>query len=93
VPLDNAPECESLAFNNVIDGYRQFTGPANLAGKRIISSETGAELGQVYQQTVPDLLWYFKRSMAGSVNQLVIHGYPYSGEVSKQASKQLHNYM
>ena len=52
-----------------------------MAGKRVISSETGAEISQTYQQTLPDLLWYFKRSLAGSVNQLVIHGYPYSGQV------------
>ena len=42
VPYVNAPECETLAFLGSVNGYRQFAGPANLAGKRIISSELGA---------------------------------------------------
>jgi hypothetical protein len=79
VPYVNAPECETLAFSGNIDGYRQFAGPANLAGKRIISSESGAVFGQAYQQKIPEILSYFKTSFAGSVNQFVIHGYPYSG--------------
>lgn len=29
VPSVNAPECESLGFDHVIDAYRQFSGPAN----------------------------------------------------------------
>lgn len=46
IPDVDAPECESLGFNHNIDDYRQFTGPANLAGKRVISSECGAISGQ-----------------------------------------------
>jgi len=79
IPYVNAPECETLAFNDNIDGYKQFSGPANLAGKRIISSESGAAFGQPYQQTIPDLLSGFKRSIAGGVNNFIVHGYPYSG--------------
>lgn len=79
VPYANAPECETLGFNHNIDGYKQYAGPANLAGKRIISSEAGAISGYVYQQTLPDLLWDIKRSIAGGVNQYILHGYPYSG--------------
>lgn len=79
IPKVNAPECESLGFNHLIDGYRQYAGPANLAGKRVISSELGANIEDVYQQTMPNLLWDFKRSIAGGVNQFVLHGYPYSG--------------
>lgn len=30
VPYVNAPECESLGFGHLIDGYRQYSGPANL---------------------------------------------------------------
>lgn len=80
IPLVNAPECECLAFFNSIDGYRQYSGPANLAGKRIISTECGATAG-TYGQTLPDLLWAFKRSLAGSVNNIIIHGYSYAGSV------------
>ncbi|KAK3647114.1 hypothetical protein LTR56_008282 [Elasticomyces elasticus] len=79
VPHVNAPECESLGFGHLIDGYRQYTGPANLAGKRIISSELGAQGGEAYPQTLPELIWDIKRSIVGSVNQFVLHGYPFSG--------------
>lgn len=79
IPLVNAPECETLAFSHNIDGYRQFAGPANLAGKRIISSECGANVAQIYQQTVPELLWDIKRSVSGGVNQFILHGFPVSG--------------
>ncbi|KAK4555453.1 hypothetical protein LTR86_007205 [Recurvomyces mirabilis] len=79
VPHVNAPECESLGFNHLIDGYRQYSGPTNLAGKRVISSELGAQRNEVYSQTLPELIWDIKRSIVGSVNQFVLHGYPFSG--------------
>lgn len=71
VPAVNGPECESLGFNHVIDAYRQFAGPANLAGKRIISSELGAQRNEPYSQTMPELIWDVKRSIVGSVNNYV----------------------
>lgn len=80
VPLVNAPECETLGFFHIIDVYRQYSGPANLAGKRVISSECGANYAEIYQQSVPELLWDVKRSVAGGVNQFVLHGYPVSGD-------------
>ncbi|GKZ68760.1 hypothetical protein AnigIFM50267_003505 [Aspergillus niger] len=79
VPYVNGPECETLGFSDNIDSYRQFAGPAHLAGKRIITNEAGAELSKVYQESIPELLWTLKRSFAGSVNQFVLHGYPNSG--------------
>lgn len=79
IPEINVPECECLDFADNIDAYRQFSGAANLAGKRIISSECGANRGAAFQQTVPSLLWELKRSFAGGVNQFNLHGYPYSG--------------
>lgn len=79
IPLVNQPECESLGFDHNIDAYRQYSGPANLAGKRIISSETGANFGEDYQETIPELLWDVKRLLVGSVNHNVFHGWPYSG--------------
>jgi hypothetical protein len=79
IPYVNAPECETLAFLSNVDGYRQFAGPANLAGKRIISSESGAQVALDYQQTIYNIVQYFKRSIAGGVNQFIIHGYPHTG--------------
>ena len=79
IPYVNGPECETLGFSNNIDSYKQFAGPAHLAGKRIISNEAGAEMAKVYQEPIPELLWTLKRALAGSVNQFVLHGYPNSG--------------
>lgn len=79
IPDVDAPETETLGFAHNIDSYRQFAGPANLAGKRVISSEAGAVMLQAYQQTIPELLWDLKRSIIGGVNSFVLHGYPYSG--------------
>lgn len=52
-----------------------------MAGKRVISSECGANVAESYQQPLPELLWDFKRSLVGSINQFVLHGYAYSGDV------------
>ena len=79
IPDVDAPECESLGFGNNIDGYRQFAGPANLAGKRVISSECGAFMYTAYQLPISELLWAIKRSFVGGVNAFVLHGMPFSG--------------
>lgn len=80
IPLVDAPECESLGFGHLIDGYKQFAGAANLAGRHVISSELGAEPGEVFAQTLPELIWDVKRSIVGGINQFVYHGFPYSGD-------------
>ena len=82
VPIVAAPELESLDFSDLIDAYRQYAGPAHLAGRRVVSSECGAVRGEAFAQTLPELLWHVKRSFAGSVNMFVLHGFPYSGNVS-----------
>ncbi|RAK79989.1 uncharacterized protein BO72DRAFT_525668 [Aspergillus fijiensis CBS 313.89] len=79
IPAVNGPETETLGFSNLLDGYRQFAGPAHLAGKRIVSSEAGAIMGSVYQETIDELLWGLKRSLAGSVNNFILHGWPMGG--------------
>lgn len=79
VPYVSGPECETLAFVDNMDAYRQFSGPANLAGKRVISNEGGALMGVTYQQSIPDVLWTFKRAIAASINNFILHGYPFSG--------------
>lgn len=71
VPFVDVPECESLGFDHVIDAYRQFSGPANLAGKRVISSELGAQKEEVFSQTLPELIWDVNRSIVGSINNMV----------------------
>lgn len=58
-----------------------------MAGKRVISAEVGAELGSTYQQVLPELLRLIKRLFAGGINAVVMHGLPYSGEVSDQGPK------
>ena len=82
VPDVDAPELESLGFSRLIDDYRQYVGAANLAGRPVISDEVGAVQGSVYQLQMPGLLWDVKRAFAAGVNQMVIHGFPYSGDFS-----------
>ena len=69
-----------MDFSDLIDGYRQYAGPAHLAERRIVSSECGAVKGEGFVQTLPELMWKVKRSYAGALNQFVFHGYPYSGQ-------------
>ncbi|KAH8647380.1 hypothetical protein BX600DRAFT_390073 [Xylariales sp. PMI_506] len=78
IPTVDVPETETLSFSNIIDGFRQYCGPANLAGKPIISIELGAVLNQAYYQSWTDLLEEAKRSFVAGVNQLIIHGATYS---------------
>ncbi|KAK6216503.1 hypothetical protein LQW54_003509 [Pestalotiopsis sp. IQ-011] len=80
IPFVSTPETESLDFSDLIDGYRQYSGPAYLAGHNIVSSECGAVRGEGFSQTLPELLWHVKRSYAGGINQFVFHGFPYSGQ-------------
>ncbi|KAL4925374.1 uncharacterized protein BDV17DRAFT_284052 [Aspergillus undulatus] len=79
IPSVPVPECESLAFNNSIDGYRQFSGPAHLSDKKVISNEMGGDLRKGFRLTVPTLLWQINSAFAGGVNMIVLHGQTYSG--------------
>ncbi|KAJ5110316.1 hypothetical protein N7532_002961 [Penicillium argentinense] len=80
IPFVNVPECESLQFNSNIDSYRQFTGPANLAGKRVISNEMGAVRLKAYNLPHSKLLSFINKAVVGGVNQVVIHGQSYTGD-------------
>lgn len=80
IPEVDAPECESLTFLDSIDAYRQFSGPAHLAGKNVISNEVGAKMASAYLYTTKDLLHSINRALAGGVNQFVIHGQAFSGD-------------
>ncbi|KAK5655045.1 hypothetical protein OQA88_5944 [Cercophora sp. LCS_1] len=79
IPVVGAPELESLGFGESIENYRQFTGPAHLFGRNIISTEIGAQRGGAYAQPIPRLLGLFQDSFAAGVNTLVIHGMAYGG--------------
>ncbi|KAF7548818.1 hypothetical protein G7Z17_g6810 [Cylindrodendrum hubeiense] len=79
VPSVDAPECESLGFEDKIDSYRSFSGPARLSGKRIISNEMGAVRGSGFQFHLPHLVFSVNRAFLGGVNQMVLHGQSYSG--------------
>lgn len=76
----DAPECESLGFADNVDLYRQFSGPAHLAGKTVISNEMGAVKVPAFSLTILDLLFRIKRAMSGGVTMNVLHGSPYSGD-------------
>ncbi|KAF2183515.1 hypothetical protein K469DRAFT_728036 [Zopfia rhizophila CBS 207.26] len=80
IPEVDAPECESFGFGDKIDTYRLFAGPANLAGKGVISNEIGAIPLMAYQYTIPSLLFSANRGFAGGVNQYILHGQSYTGK-------------
>ncbi|EKG14347.1 hypothetical protein MPH_08469 [Macrophomina phaseolina MS6] len=79
IAILDAPEGESLGFSNIIDTYRQFSGPAHLAGISVVSSECGALSGAPYQQTLNDLLWSVRRGLSTGISMNVLHGFAYSG--------------
>lgn len=79
IPLVDVPETESLQFADNVDGYRQVTGIAALAGKNIVSNEMGAKFLKSYRYTFQELLHSIHRALAGGVNRFVLHGMPYGG--------------
>ncbi|OBT85026.1 hypothetical protein VE02_04996 [Pseudogymnoascus sp. 03VT05] len=72
------PEVETLSFSNQIDSYLQVAGPADLAGKPVMSVKLGADWHQAYYQSWELLLFDAKHAFAGGINQVVIHGATYS---------------
>ncbi|RAQ54329.1 hypothetical protein AFGD_005657 [Aspergillus flavus] len=79
IPAVNGPEGESLTFGDGLDAYRSLSGPAQLAGKVDIFFEVGAVSRPAFSQTLPDLLRSIKKSYAGGLTMMVIHGMSYSG--------------
>ncbi|OHF01555.1 hypothetical protein CORC01_03045 [Colletotrichum orchidophilum] len=79
IPFVNAPEGESLGFDDSPSLYRHLSGPAHMALNPVISSEAGAVNGASYTQTIPDLLRTVRRGLAGGITMNVFHGYAYSG--------------
>lgn len=79
----DVPETESLYFRDEIDNYVAMSAPANLTRKNMVSTEVGALSGFApnskggYSQTWEDMLIQINRSLAGGVNQMLLHTYPY----------------
>ncbi|KAJ4999991.1 hypothetical protein K4K48_003252 [Colletotrichum sp. SAR 10_66] len=63
--LVNAPEGESLGFNDSPSLYRHLSGPAHMARNSVISTEAGAVNGASYTQTIQHLLRTVCRGLAG----------------------------
>lgn len=93
------PETESLYGADLIDFYRLQSGAVHMTGKPIYSIETAPETegrgnGDInsgnYQQGWHNLLWHTHRSLAGGVNQVVMHGYSYRGQYDGEGSENGH---
>lgn len=79
IPSVDAPEGESLGFQDSVTSYRQLSGPAHLSGRNVVSSEMGAVSGPAFNLTIPQFLYHGKVGLAGGITQQVLHGAPYSG--------------
>ena len=79
IPSVDAPEGESLGFEDSVTSYRQLSGPAHIAGRNVVSSEMGAVSGPAFNLTIPQFLYHGKVGLAGGITQQVLHGAPYSG--------------
>ncbi|KAH8645475.1 hypothetical protein BX600DRAFT_519487 [Xylariales sp. PMI_506] len=73
------PEGESLGFAGKLDAFRSLTSGRDIAGTTpILSCELGAVQNDAYYLTWKNLLTLFNQVFAYGVNQVVIHGYPYT---------------
>ena len=79
IPYVDVPETETLSFRNNIDGFRQYSGAASLAGQDIVSIELGADYAQTYSQLLSTLIEEPSQAFAVGIKQVVIHGAAYSG--------------
>lgn len=79
IPSVDAPEGESLGFEDSVTSYRQLSGPAHISGRNVVSSEMGAVSGPAFNLTIPQFLYHGKTGFAGGITQQVLHGAPYSG--------------
>lgn len=79
IPSVDAPEGESLGFEDSVTSYRQLSGPAHISGRNVVSSEMGAVSGPAFNLTIPQFLYHGKAGFAGGITQHVLHGAPYSG--------------
>uniref|UniRef100_A0AAU1UH35 Glycosyl hydrolase n=1 Tax=Streptomyces sp. NBC_00119 TaxID=2975659 RepID=A0AAU1UH35_9ACTN len=71
------PEGESLGFKN-LDDYRCLAGGRDMAGRTILSCESGAYTGGAYNTTWQKFLTTMGGAYAAGVNQTVVHGFSYA---------------
>ncbi|MEV8569562.1 glycosyl hydrolase [Streptomyces sp. NPDC051322] len=71
------PEGESLGFKN-LDDYRCLAGARDMAGRTILSCESGAYTGGAYNTTWQKFLTTMGGAYAAGVNQTVVHGFSYA---------------
>ncbi|MCH4170258.1 MAG: hypothetical protein LKF36_03420 [Lactobacillus sp.] len=86
----DVPETECLYAGDIIDFYRLQSGAAHIKQKEIYSIEAAPEYDDRgngepesgnYQQTWRDLIWHIQRALMVGVNQVVVHGYSYNGQI------------
>lgn len=73
-------EGESLGFKN-LDDYRSLAGGRDMGGHRLLSNEAGAFAGGAYSTTWPRMLKTLNPIFTAGVNQTVLHGFSYGGDV------------
>lgn len=74
------PENEALNRQS-FDNLKSMSGAVHLANKSIYSYEANAEFGNAYGQTYEDINWWIKRGWMASMNQQVLHGAVYNGDM------------
>lgn len=77
----DTPEGENLTLNNELDLFRVLGTAGQIQGRGQFSTECCSVIGGSYRQSWPDMLNLLQLHYAGGVNQITVHGYPYSGKV------------
>ena len=78
----DVPEGENLTLNNEQDIFRLLATGGHIRGSQVLSTECCSELMGTYRQSWQDMLATFHLQYAAGVNQVVLHGFPYSGAVA-----------
>lgn len=77
----DTPEGENLTLNNELDLFRLLGTAGQIQGRGEFSTECCSVIGGSYRQSWADMLTVLQLHYAGGVNQITVHGYPYSGKV------------
>jgi len=77
----DTPEGENLTLDNQLDLFRVLGTAGQIQGRGQFSTECCSIIGGSYRQSWPDMLNLLHLHYAGGVNQITVHGYPYSGKV------------
>jgi hypothetical protein len=79
--VPDIPEAENLTLNNEPDIFRIIATGGHISGNRVFGTECCSVMGGSYRQTLGDLLDTLHLHYAVGVNQVTLHGYPYTGAV------------